>query len=109
MIWPSEDHHRWSDLGLKTLCEERITVMMGSRDTGKTHGLSKWGLVDYWASPNDTLTLVSSTGMRELKLRIWGDITSLFKEAKERYPWLPGKMSNTQVGIFTDLRARRAG
>jgi hypothetical protein len=103
LIWPEHDHNRWSDLCLRTICEERITVMQGTKDSGKTCGMSKWGLTDYWTSPNDTLTLVSSTGMRELKLRIWGEMSSLFKSAKERYPWLAGKMSNTQVGIFTDL------
>jgi hypothetical protein len=103
LCWPNDDHHRWSDLSLRTICEERITVLQGTKDSSKTRTISKWGLIDYWASPSDTLTLVSSTGIRELKLRIWGDITSLFKEAKDRYPWLAGRMSNTMTGIFTDL------
>jgi len=102
-LWPSHDHNRWSDLCLRNICEERITVMQGTKDSGKTCVMSKFGLMDYWSSPDDTLTLVSSTGMRELKLRIWGEMSSLFKSAKERYPWLAGKMSNTQMGIFTDL------
>jgi len=103
LLWPTHDHNRWSDLCLRNICEERITVMQGTKDSGKTCVMSKFGLMDYWSSPDDTLTLVSSTGMRELKLRIWGEMSSLFKSAKERYPWLAGKMSNTLVGIFTDL------
>lgn len=102
LLWPEDDHHRWSDLMLKTICEERITVVMGSRDTGKTHGISKWGLVDYWLYPEQTATLVSSTGMRELELRIWGDLKDLFKRAKARYEWLAGKVGDKSFGIFTD-------
>lgn len=72
-------------------------------NTGKTRGMAKWGLIDYWLFPEQTLTLVSSTGMRELELRIWGDIKSLFRRAKENFPWLPGKVADKALGIFTDL------
>jgi hypothetical protein len=103
LLWPEDDHHRWSDLMLETMCEQRITVVQGSRDTGKTHGISKWGLVDYWSEPEITMTLVSSTGMRELELRVWGDIKDLFRRAQKRYPYLPGKVADKSFGIFTDL------
>ncbi len=103
LLWPDDDHHRWSDQVLKAMCEERITVVCGARDTGKTHGISKWGLVDYWVSPHNTMTLVSSTGMRELELRVWGDIKDLFRRATKKYPWLPGKVADKSFGIFTDL------
>jgi hypothetical protein len=103
LLWPDDDHHRWSDLVLKTMCEERITVVQGSRDTGKTHGMSKWGLVDYWLFPEHTMTLVSSTGMRELELRVWGDIKDLFRRATKLFPWLAGKVADKSFGIFSDL------
>lgn len=103
LLWPEDDHHRWSDLILKSLCEERITVVQGPRDSGKTRGISKFGLVDYWAFPEETLILISSTGMRELELRVWGDLKSLFQRALERYPYLSGKVSHANHGIFTDL------
>lgn len=103
LCWPEDDHHRWSDLFLQTMCDERITVVQGSRDTGKTHGLSKWGLIDYWVEPEITMTLISSTGMRELELRIWGDVKDLFRRATNRFPWLAGKVADKAFGIFTDL------
>lgn len=102
LIWPSEDHHRWSDLVLKTMCEERITVVQGPRDAGKTRTASKWALVDYWASPDNTLTIMTSTGIRELELRVWGDIKTLYERGKEAFPWLPGNMNQANHGIFTD-------
>jgi len=102
LLWPEDDHHTWSDLQLKTICEERITVVTGPRDSGKTRGNSKWALVDYWSSPEDTLTIMTSTGLRELELRVWGDIKSLFIRAIARYPYLAGSINQTRFGIFTD-------
>lgn len=102
ILWPDDDHHRWSDLGLKTLCEERITVFQGPRDTGKTRTLAKFALTDYWLSPEDTLTICSSTGIRELELRIWGDIKDLFGRARKLFPNLAGYMNQANHGVFTD-------
>lgn len=107
LLWPEDDHHRWSDLGLKTLCEERISVFQGSRDTGKTHLLSKYALTDYWLYPEQTLTLVSSTGIRELELRVWGDMKDLFQRARARYPELAGNLNQANHGIFTDVLDER--
>lgn len=103
-LWPTgEDHHRWSDLMLSTILGERITVCAGSRDSGKTHvALSRYALTDYWCFPDDTLILISSTDMRGLKLRILGDMNSLYARAKEMRPWLAGNPLQNPPGIFTD-------
>ena len=77
LCWPEDDHHRWSDLILKNLLENRITVVCGSRDSSKTRTVSKWALIDYWCSPNDTLILMTSTDTRGLEMRVFGDIKSL--------------------------------
>lgn len=102
LLWPEDDHHRWSDLVLRTMCEERITVVCGPRDSSKTRTLSKWTLVDYWCSPENTLTLMTTTGIRELELRVWGDIKSLFSRAKQRFPNLAGNINQANHGVFTD-------
>lgn len=102
IAWPDDDHHRWSDLLLATIVAERICVAMGPRDCGKTHGNSKYALIDYWAFPQTTLTLMSSTGLRELELRVWGDVKDLFQRAKKAHPWLAGNINQANHGIFTD-------
>lgn len=102
LIWPNDDHHRWSDLMLKTICENRITVIQGPRDCGKTWGMAKFALCDYWCFPDNTLSLVSSTRQRDLEVRAWGNIKKLFLSATERYPWLPGNVADSKYGIFTD-------
>lgn len=104
ILWPeSEDHHRWSDLMLETILANRITAITGARDSGKTHvALARYGLTDYWASPHDTLILISSTDIRGLQLRVWGDLKDLHRRAKERHPHLAGQPLESKYGIFTD-------
>lgn len=105
LLWPTgEDHHRWSDLMLKTILEERITVCCGARDSGKTHvALSRFGLTDYFCFPDETLILMSSTDVRGLQLRVWGDVKDLHRRATELRPWLAGKAVDSKYGIFTDV------
>lgn len=104
LLWPEgEDHHRWSDLMLKEILENRITVCLGARDTGKTHvALARYALTDYFVFPNDTLILISSTDLRGLELRVWGDIKDMLARAKDRYDWLPGHALDAKHGVFTD-------
>ena len=102
LCWPDDDHHRWSDLVLKSLLDNRITVVMGSRDSSKTRTISKWALIDYWSQPNDTLILMTSTDTRGLEMRVFGDIKSLHERARDRFPWLAGNVVDSRHGIFTD-------
>lgn len=102
LLWPEDDHHRWSDLILKNILEQRVTVVFGPKDTSKTRTASKYGLTDYWCFPNNTLVLVSSTEQRGMELRVWGDMKQLFARAKERHEWLAGSVVDSKHGIFTD-------
>lgn len=100
--WADWKSHRWFDLMLKSFVEEEITVIMGSKDCGKTYGMSAFALLDYWAFPDNTLWLISSTEYRGCQLRIWGDVKDLFNEAKERFPWLSGHPLESMHSITTD-------
>jgi hypothetical protein len=102
LLWPDDDHHRWSDLILKEYLANRLTVVCGSRDSGKTRGISKAALIDYYTFPDETLILMSSTTMKGLELRVWGDVKSLHDRATERHPSLPGNVVDSKHGIFTD-------
>lgn len=90
IIWPTDDNHRWSDLSLRSLAENEITVLVGSSDSAKTYSVSKFALCDYWCFPDNTLWLLSSTEGRGAELRMWGTIKNLFNRAKERFDYLPG-------------------
>lgn len=103
LLWPEDDWHRWADLEIREIAKNTVTTLMGPADSGKTYVAgAKWVLVEYWASPETTLCLVSSTDMRGLELRVWGAIKHLFNRAKERYPWLSGNPLEAQHCIATD-------
>jgi len=70
--------------------------------THNTHIIARFALTDYFAFPNDTLSLMSSTDLRGLQLRVWGDVKDQYNRAKELHPWLPGHVVESQHGIFTD-------
>lgn len=71
-------------------------------NSSKTRSISKAVLLDYYAFAEETLILMTSTNIRGLELRVWGDIKSLHERAKERCPWLPGNVADSKHGIFTD-------
>lgn len=102
LLWPTADHHRWSDLMLKNIIDNRITAISGARDSGKTYGMARFALTDYFIFPGNTLSLISSTDLRGLQLRVWGNLKQLFSEAKETRSWLPGHVVESLHGIFTD-------
>src|SRR6185436_12222526 len=54
LLWPNYDSHEWSDLMLKTILENRITTVIGPKDAGKTHGMAKYALTDYFCFPRET-------------------------------------------------------
>lgn len=102
LLWPNEDEHRWTDLILEEILRNDITVLQGAKDSGKTHGMCKFGLTDYFCFPDETLIIVSSTDIRSLEGRVWGDIKSMFARALERHPWLPGHVLDSKHAICTD-------
>jgi hypothetical protein len=102
ILWPKDDHHRWSDLILKTYFDNEITVITGCSDSSKTFSISKIILCDYWCFPNETLWLVSTTEGRGSELRIWGVIKDLFNSARERFGYLQGNPLDYLKTITTD-------
>jgi hypothetical protein len=102
IIWHNEYHNRWTDLILSEILNNTITVVTGPKDTGKTRSISKYALVDYWAFPDTTLILISSTTLVAIETRIWGDIKMLFRQAREKFSWLAGNVLDAKKAIMTD-------
>lgn len=104
LLWPEIDSHRWSRLILRELTRpnHKITSLMGAASSGKTHEAAKWVLVEYFADPQNTCVLVSSTDTRGLKMRVWSEITMLWQRAVERWPDVPGHMLESRIAITTD-------
>lgn len=100
--WPEDDTHRWSDLILRRAVEEEIVCLVGCSDSSKTYSISKFALIDWWAFPNDTLWLISSTEYRGAELRIWGAIKQLYNRAKKVHPHLAGNVLESAHAISTE-------
>lgn len=102
LAWPDDDVHRWSDLILRRIIENEVTVIMGPGDSAKTFSVSKFVLIDWWCFPENTLWMLSSTELRGAELRIWGAIKLLFNRGREINPWLPGTVLESKHAITTE-------
>lgn len=104
LLWPFIDWHRWTELCNNEINRKdaKVTVIMGAGSTGKTC-IAGWEyLLEYYASPNDTLVLISSTDLSSLEGRVWGEIKMLHERAVEKFDWLPGYLLDSKHCITTD-------
>lgn len=102
LIWPDDYHNRWSDLMLKEILQNTHTAIIGPKDSGKTYRTAKFGLVDYWVFPEETLILMTTDSIKGLELRVWGAIKDLWRRGKELYPELAGHPVDHKHCICTD-------
>ncbi len=102
LIWPDRYRHRWSDLIYHSIIDNNITILMGAASTQKTSHATEFVLIDYWASPDNTATLVSSTTRDKLDAAVFGEIKMLWSQGKERFPWLAGHPVDSKQAILTD-------
>lgn len=102
LAWPTDDHHRWSNLMLQRKVDNDILVMMGSSDSNKTYSTARYVLIDYWAHFENTLWMVSTTEHRGSELRIWGKIKELFNRARQLHPWLSGVVLESKTCITSE-------
>ena len=106
IIWPElddeKDGQRWHQVCRETICSHKVTVLMGPGSSGKTHEASCYGLLRWMADPLNTCLLVSSTDMRGLRLRVWGEITALWEKAVARFEYLPGHIIDSKLAIMAE-------
>ena len=102
LIWPELDDHRWYRLCRDEVLSSKVVVLMGPGSSGKTFTPAWIRLCEYWCFPHETLVLVSSTDMRSLRMRIWGEISSLWQKGVERFDYLAGHLIDSRMAITTD-------
>lgn len=106
ILWPELDGEkegqRWHTLCRDTILSNKVTTLMGCGSSGKTHEAAWIYLCEYLCFPEETCVLVSSTDIRGLKKRIWGEICSLWQDAVNRFDHLPGNMLDAALAIATD-------
>ncbi len=119
ILWPWIDAHRWHNLCRDAILQNKVSVIMGPGSSNKTNSAAWVYLVDYYSQPDKTCVLVSSTDMRGLELRVWGEIKMLHEQAQDQYPdksIIPGFLVDSRKAIFTHdvndeekVRDQRAG
>jgi hypothetical protein len=102
LLWPDHDDHRWADIVLEQILENKILGILGPGNSGKTFSASRFALADYWTFPNNTCVLISSTDTRGLELRVWGSMKRMFNEALARHSFLAGFITDSKYRITTD-------
>lgn len=93
---------RWYTLCRDQILANRVTVLLGPGSSGKTNSAAWIGLYKYWCDPENTCVLVSSTDIRGLKLRVFGEICMLWQKGVEKFDWLAGHMLDSKLAITTD-------
>jgi len=72
-------------------------------NSSKTHTCAKYALCDYICWPECTLIIMSSTTGPDLERRVWGDVKSLWRSAKEAWgDIIPGEIIDSKKCICTD-------
>lgn len=102
LLWPKLDDHRWHRLCRDEILKNRVTVLMGPGSSGKTHEASWIYLCEYFCWPDELCLLVSSTDIRGLRLRVWGEIAMLWQQAVEQFDFLSGHLLDSRIAITTD-------
>lgn len=104
LLWPHIIWHPWAEQQLKAYLEYRIIGQMGPASTGKSFVPSACALFFWYCFPNCTTVMVSSTTRESLEMRVWGEIKSLHRKAKDKCPWLPGNLIEGRQRIVADPR-----
>lgn len=101
ILWPELDDHRWNALIRDSIVNNKVCVLLGPGSSSKTHSAAWVHLCRYFCDPENTCVLVTSTDMRGLKLRVWGEIATLWEKAVSRFDYLPGNMLDSACAITT--------
>lgn len=86
------DWHPWAERMIEEACENKYLSVAGCASSGKSDSYAIYGIVCFLADPVNTRVLVTSTTLKDSRLRIWGRI----KEYWNALPGAPGKLVDSQ-------------
>lgn len=110
LVWPEKIwqvglyRNYWADKILEAWLEYKYLGLMGCAASGKSDSLASIALTDWYAFPDCTTTLVSSTEVKMLDLRIWRFIKKYHKSAKKDRDWIPGHLIEGKQTIVRDAK-----
>lgn len=103
ILWPEKKWHRWNELMNEEFCRNKITGVMGPANSAKTHEAATHGLILYFANPDNSSILISSTDSRSLELRIFGEVKKYWNRARQIWPGTPGRLVESKQTIVTEV------
>jgi len=115
IVWPSRYRHRWTDLMYTEFIRNDVTILMGAASAQKTSHAVEYAILNYWARPENTLVILSTTSMDKLDIGIYAELSMLWKQGQDRHPWLAGNLLAHKRAITTqnleldDMRDFRKG
>lgn len=101
-VWPDDSQTRWTDLILKEVLENQFVSIIGGGSTWKSGTIARIAMMDYSCFPECTGILVSSTDLKGLEQRIFGEMKMLWSRAHELHDWWPGNVVDHKKVISTD-------
>jgi hypothetical protein len=69
--------HPWATEMIQAVISNKYVAIGGAANSGKSHTMAAWGILNWMADPQNTLILLTSTTLREARKRIWGSVISL--------------------------------
>jgi hypothetical protein len=102
LLWPEDHQHRWFILGMKSMCENKVSVFLGPASSNKTYLFAVDALIDFWARPYTSFGLISSTEKRSLEIKVWGRVKELFNRGRRRFDDLAGFILESAMAITPD-------
>jgi hypothetical protein len=113
LIWPPPEGgfppepgqiywHRWADLMITEMCKEGRLALFGPSSSGKSMWFVLFALIMFYARPDGTSVVISSTTLDALQSRIWDYVVQYHKYAKQRYDWLPGSLIESRQKLLAD-------
>ena len=66
--------HPWAEDMLEACCEHKYVGFAGSGSSGKSAFMAVWAMGNWLCQPYKTLALLTSTTIRDAKMRVWGAV-----------------------------------
>lgn len=112
LLWPDMEWHRWADVIVdEFLARPKRTACWGPASSGKSFVFSRAALVMFYARPQGTTVLISSTTRDALQRRIWDYVVSsdkaardLHRDPRSRKSWLPGSLIESKMMLLADAK-----